>query len=127
MKYKFHLKNFSFLGCVSTESEGIFDANALLNGFIVKSKQLGACYIQGEVVSFDIERQQDALMEGVPPGSYKKTNTLTYKAEDGQERNLKFAICIVAAGHESHNIARLLKIGLGDGLLQIGLPIEKRY
>ncbi|XP_032529975.2 FAD-dependent oxidoreductase domain-containing protein 1-like [Danaus plexippus] len=114
------------LGCVSTESEGIFDANALLNGFIVKSKQLGACYIQGEVVSFDIERQQDALMEGVPPGSYKKTNTLTYKAEDGQERNLKFAICIVAAGHESHNIARLLKIGLGDGLLQIGLPIEKR-
>jgi len=37
-----------------------------------------------------------------------------------------FGICIVAAGAESGNVARMAKVGNGKGFLSTPLPIEPR-
>lgn len=41
-------------------------------------------------------------------------------------QQLVFGICIVAAGAESGNIARMAKVGNGKGFLSTPLPIEPR-
>ncbi|CAH2243105.1 FAD-dependent oxidoreductase domain-containing protein 1-like [Pararge aegeria] len=114
------------LGCIGTESEGVFNAKELLRGYLQKSKELGANYINSEMVGFEMEVQRDLLMEGITPGSFQKINRLLYKSEDGEIHSLKFAACIVAGGTESVNICKLAKIGESKGLLKDQLPIEKR-
>jgi len=39
---------------------------------------------------------------------------------------LVFGICIIAAGAESGNIAKMAKVGNGKGFLSTPLPIELR-
>lgn len=41
-------------------------------------------------------------------------------------QQLIFGMCIVAAGAESGNIAKLAKVGTGDGFLTTPLPVEPR-
>ncbi|CAH4003710.1 unnamed protein product [Pieris brassicae] len=114
------------LGCISTENEGVFDSFALHQALVKKSQELGANYIHGEVVGFDLESQRDVLMEGVKPMSYQKIERVIYKTEDGEEHSIKFAVCVLAAGTDSSNIARLANIGSGSGLLSLSLPVGKR-
>ncbi|CAH0749070.1 unnamed protein product [Diatraea saccharalis] len=114
------------LGCVGTESEGIFDAQALLGAFVNKAHELGSTYINAEVVGFDLEKQRDVLMEGVPPGSFERINKVIYRTPDNEEYSIKFAVCVLAAGDDSGSIARLANIGTAEGLLSVPLPIEKR-
>lgn len=114
------------VGCIGTESEGVFNANELLRGYVQKSQDLGANYIKAEMMVFEMELQRDVLMEGLPPGSFQKINSLLYKTDDGEIHSLKFAACVIAAGPESANIAKLAKIGESKGLLKERLPIEKR-
>lgn len=114
------------LGCMSTEAEGTFNTWALLRSMVTQSRELGATYVNGEVVGFDLEKQKDVLMEGVSPGGYERINKVIYKTEDQEEHSLKFAICILAAGSDSGHIARMAKIGTGENILSIPLPIEER-
>ncbi|XP_050361785.1 FAD-dependent oxidoreductase domain-containing protein 1 [Nymphalis io] len=114
------------LGCISKESEGVFNSQNLLKGLIQKSQELGATYLKSEIIDFEMNPQQDVLMEGVAPGSFKKINRLLYRTEDNQEIFLKFAVCVIAAGSDSETIAKLANIGTGGGLLSVPLPIEKR-
>ncbi|XP_026487398.2 FAD-dependent oxidoreductase domain-containing protein 1 [Vanessa tameamea] len=114
------------LGCISKESEGAFNSQSLLKGLIKKTQELGATYLKSEVIDFEMNPQQDILMEGVAPGSFKKINRLVYRTEDNQEIFLKFAVCVVAAGSDSESVAKLANIGTGGGLLSVPLPIEKR-
>ncbi|XP_050675584.1 FAD-dependent oxidoreductase domain-containing protein 1-like [Leptidea sinapis] len=125
-KYPYLNTNDVKLGCLSSESEGVFNANSLLNGYIEKSLETGAKYIDGEVIGFETEDQQHVLMQGVKPMTFKRLTRVAYKTKDGEERFIKFALCIVAAGAESSNIAKLAKIGVGDDLLSVPLPIQKR-
>ncbi|KAI8427718.1 hypothetical protein MSG28_002156 [Choristoneura fumiferana] len=114
------------LGCVGYESEGSFDSWALLRGLVQKSIDMGTTYIQADVTGFELEQQRDVLMEGVKPGSFQRINKVLYRTPDNEEYAIKFAACILAAGHESSQVAQLAKIGNGEGLLTIPLPIEKR-
>lgn len=113
-------------GSLSTENEGVFDSFALHQALVQKSQELGANYVHGEVVGFNLEYQRDVLMEGVKPMSYQKIERVIYKTEDGEEHSIKFAVCVLAAGTESSNIARLASIGNESGLLSVPLPVDKR-
>ncbi|KAF9411253.1 hypothetical protein HW555_009910 [Spodoptera exigua] len=114
------------LGCMAIEAEGTFNSWALLRSLVKKSREMGANYVNGEVVGFELEKQKDVLMEGVAPGGYERLNRVIYKAADQEEYSIKFAICILAAGSDSAHIARMAKIGTGDSILSIPLPIEER-
>ncbi|XP_022820540.1 FAD-dependent oxidoreductase domain-containing protein 1-like [Spodoptera litura] len=114
------------LGCMATEAEGTFDSWALLRSLVTKSRELGANYVNGEVVGFELEKQKDVLMEGVTPGGYERLNRVIYKTEDQEEHSIKFAICVLAAGSDSGDIARMAKIGTGENILSVPLPIEER-
>lgn len=112
---------------MAIEAEGTFNSWALLKGLIKKSRELGASYINAEVTGFELERQKDVLMEGVSPGTFQRINKVIYKTEDNEEYALKFAICVLAAGDNSGHIAKLAGIGTGNNILQIPLPVQKRY
>lgn len=92
-----------------------------------KSVQLGANYVNAEVIGFEFKHLRDLLMEGVTAGTFEKINKIIYRTPDGVERSLKFAACILAASEESANIAKFARIGEKDGLLKVPLPITKRY
>lgn len=78
------------------------------------------------MTGFEFQHLRDLLMEGVTPGTFEKLNKIIYRTPDGQERFLKFAACILAAGDESTKIAELARVGTGDRMLKIPLPISKR-
>ncbi|XP_038211684.1 FAD-dependent oxidoreductase domain-containing protein 1 [Zerene cesonia] len=114
------------LGCLSADSEGVFDSAALWRGMVEKSIELGANYVHGKVVGFEMENQRDVLMEGVKPMSYQKLSRIVYKNEENEERAIKFAICIVAAGYDSPEILNFTKGRNENKLLSLPLPVEKR-
>ncbi|KOB68014.1 FAD oxidoreductase [Operophtera brumata] len=106
------------LGCVGYESEGIFNSWSLLKGYLQKSIELGANYVNAEVTGFEFKHLRDLLMEGVTPGTFQKINKVIYKTPDGQERSIKFAACIVAAGNESAKVAEFARV---DKASELGL------
>lgn len=117
------------LGCYGLENEGWFDPWSLLMGFKHKAQNLGVEYVDGEVVNFEFQPRQDINVVGVAEGTYEATNELIVKLNDGTVKRITFATCIIAAGAQSGNVARLARIGNGSGLLSIPLPVEprKRY
>ncbi|XP_045510879.1 FAD-dependent oxidoreductase domain-containing protein 1-like [Colias croceus] len=114
------------LGCLSTECEGVFDSSALLRGMMEKSIELGATYVNGNVVGFEVDNQRDVLIEGVKPMSYQKLTRVIYRNKENEERAIKFAVCILANGYESPEVLKLAKGENDNALLSIPLPIEKR-
>ncbi|ROT72781.1 hypothetical protein C7M84_008826 [Penaeus vannamei] len=48
---------------------------------------------------------------------------------DGEKRNIRFSICVVAAGAWSGEVGRLVGIGKGTGIMGVPIPVEprKRY
>lgn len=117
------------LGCYGLENEGWFDPWSLLMGFKHKAQNLGVEYVDGEVVNFEFQPRQDINVVGVAEGTYEATNNLIVKMNDGTVKRITFATCIIAAGAQSGNVARLARIGNGPGLLAVPLPVEprKRY
>lgn len=113
------------IGCLGLEKEGWFDPWSLLNILKVGAVDLGAQYIKGEVVDFMFSEKSDIVVEGVK-GNYQGINQLAVKMPDGEQKTIEFAMCVIAAGSESGEVAQLAKIGVGDGMLSIPLPVEKR-
>ncbi|XP_074040125.1 FAD-dependent oxidoreductase domain-containing protein 1 homolog isoform X2 [Leptinotarsa decemlineata] len=115
------------LGCLGLEKEGWFDPWSLLTLLKNGAKQLGAQYVTGEAVDFLFEEKSSIMVQGVDQGTYEGTNTLVVKLPNEDKcREIKFALCIIAAGCESAEVAKLARIGIGPGMLSIPLPIEKR-
>ncbi|CAH0603230.1 unnamed protein product [Chrysodeixis includens] len=114
------------LGCMAVESEGTFNTWELHKGLLNKCSELGTTFVNAEVTGFQLEKQQDVLMEGVAPGSFERITRVVYKTKDNEEYAIKFAVCVLAAGDNSGEIAKLARIGTGDGLLNLPLPIERR-
>lgn len=108
------------------EKEGWFDPWSLLMGFKHKAQSLGAEYVDGEVVNFEFHEHTDIQVSGVPAGEYKPTNNIVVKLNNGEVKRITFATAIVAAGAWSTNIADMLSIGKGNGILRCPLPIEPR-
>uniref|UniRef100_A0A182X2Y4 FAD dependent oxidoreductase domain-containing protein n=1 Tax=Anopheles quadriannulatus TaxID=34691 RepID=A0A182X2Y4_ANOQN len=117
------------LGCHGLEKEGWFDPWALLSGFRKRAIEYGAHYVEGEMVGFGFRQQPDILAEGIEEGSYEGIDRAFVKMKDGEMREIKFAIAIIAAGAQSGAIAKMARIGTGKGMLSIPLPVEprKRY
>ncbi|CAG9099655.1 hypothetical protein JYU34_002666 [Plutella xylostella] len=114
------------LGCVGTELEGTFNSWSVLNALVQRCKDMGTVYMDAEVTGFELQSQRDVMMEGVPPGSFKRIYKVQYTSPEGKEMDIKFASCILAAGAESANIAKMADVGIGKGLLSIPLPIKSR-
>lgn len=111
---------------MSVESEGSFNTWELHKGLLKKCSELGATFVNAEVTGFELEKQQDLLMEGAAPGSFERITRVIYKSKDNEEHAIKFAVCVLAAGDNSGKIAKLARIGTGEGLLNLPLPIERR-
>ena len=117
------------VGCHGLEKEGWFDPWALLMGFKKRAIEYGAHYVEGEVTDFRFKLEPDINMQGVEFGTYNGIEKLKVKLKNNEEREIKFALCIIAAGASSGEVAKLAKIGVGKDLLSIPVPIEprKRY
>lgn len=111
------------------ENEGWFDPSALLTALRRKSVSLGARYLNAELVGFEFQtvHRMDADQEDGEP--YRPVNHALVRMPDGEMRKVTFSILVVAAGPHSGEVAKLLRIGSGTGLLEKPLPVEprKRY
>ncbi|EDV54703.1 FAD-dependent oxidoreductase domain-containing protein 1 [Drosophila erecta] len=120
------------LGCHGLEKEGWFNPLALLSNFRRSASGYGAHFVSGQVVDFEYKSQMDISVVGdigSKEGSYTGLETAVIQLPDGTRRTCKFALCVISAGASSEQVARLAKIGVGPGILQVPLPINahKRY
>ncbi|KAK8772141.1 FAD-dependent oxidoreductase domain-containing protein 1-like [Amblyomma americanum] len=106
------------------ENEGWFDPYALLTALRRKAVSLGARYLNAELVGFDFQETHGYEAELPNP-----VNHALVKTPDGVTHKITFAILVVAAGPHSGEVAKLLRIGAGSGILGTALPLEprKRY
>ncbi|ODN02183.1 FAD-dependent oxidoreductase domain-containing protein 1 [Orchesella cincta] len=106
-----------------------FDAWALLFGLKRKAFFHGAEYVQAEVVGFDFEESYNVVAGMDHEERHQKAMRAIVKNSLGELKTVDFSQCIIAAGHESANIAEMARMGRREGLLSVPLPIEarKRY
>ncbi|KAH8412963.1 hypothetical protein KR009_007195 [Drosophila setifemur] len=117
------------LGCHGLELEGWFNSWALLSNFRRSATGYGAHFINGELVNFEFQAQSDITVVGDADsdvGSYSGLDKAVIRLADGTHRTCKFALCVIAAGASSGDVARLARIGVGPGMLQLPLPIDSR-
>ncbi|GLV38883.1 lethal (2) 37Bb [Carabus blaptoides fortunei] len=113
------------LGCYGLEKEGWFDPWSLLNAFKKRAIHFGAEYVNAEATGFEFREQPDMHVAGVQ-GTYNGLDSLIVKLPNGETRTIKFAIAVIAAGPDSGRVAHMAKIGNGDGILMVPLPVEPR-
>lgn len=113
------------LGSYGRENEGWFDPWALLSAFKLKSMSLGCKHVNANVTGFKLKDQQGSFSEEFNE-SFKNVNHAKVKTPDGNEHEIEFCILIVAAGSESGNVGRMLRMGTGPGILQYAIPVEPR-
>lgn len=117
------------LGCHGLEKEGWFDPWALLYSLKKRSIEHGAHFLNGELVSFEFHKMPHIISQGMETGTYDGLDRAIVKMPDGSIEPIKFGICIIAAGAQSGNVAKLARVGTGVGALSYPLPVEprKRY
>uniref|UniRef100_A0A1B0DQU4 FAD-dependent oxidoreductase domain-containing protein 1 n=1 Tax=Phlebotomus papatasi TaxID=29031 RepID=A0A1B0DQU4_PHLPP len=117
------------LGCHGLEREGWFDPWCLMSGFKRRAQEYGAQYVTADITGFGFEKMDNMIVVGIEPGKYEALRQAKVRLPNGEERTINFAICILAAGANSGEVARMMRIGKGEGLLQMPLPVEprKRY
>ncbi|XP_054719885.1 FAD-dependent oxidoreductase domain-containing protein 1-like [Uloborus diversus] len=116
------------MGSYGIENEGWFDPWALLSAFKKKAISLGANYINAEVIGFEFENANPVLGDETAD-PVLRTNYVYVKDDSGDVHCIEFGDLVVAGGPYSGEIAQMLQLGQGPGLLQLPLPIEprKRY
>ncbi|XP_017060950.1 FAD-dependent oxidoreductase domain-containing protein 1 [Drosophila ficusphila] len=120
------------LGCLGLEKEGWFNPLALLSNLRRSASGYGGHFVSGRVVDFEFVPQTDISVvghAGSNEANYTGLNKAVIQLPDGTLRTCKFALCVIAAGTNSGQVARLARIGVGPGMLRIPLPIDarKRY
>lgn len=114
------------VGCHGLEKEGWFDPWSLLFAYKKRAIEYGAHYTTAEVVGFQIRRDETMMSPHATMGNYQHLDKVTVKLPNGETRNIKFAMCVLAAGAESGKIARMANIGTGIDVLSVALPVEPR-
>ncbi|XP_030376995.1 FAD-dependent oxidoreductase domain-containing protein 1 [Scaptodrosophila lebanonensis] len=117
------------LACLGLEKEGWFDPWALLLGYRRTAVHYGAHFVNGEVVRFIYKNQPDVTIvgdEASNEGQYSSLDKVVVQLQDGTQRSIKFALCVIAAGASSGNVAQLARIGRGPNILQVPLPVVPR-
>lgn len=109
------------------ENEGWFDPWSLLLAFKRKAIHLGVAFIPGEVTKFGFDEDNEVI--GDDSTKYENLNRVFLKLPDGTEKSINFAICVIAAGAMSGQVARLAGMGIRTGLRVVPLPVvpRKRY
>ncbi|OXA59009.1 FAD-dependent oxidoreductase domain-containing protein 1 [Folsomia candida] len=118
------------VACHGMENEGWFDAWAFLFGLKRKACELGTEYVESEVVGFKFEEDDGTIVAGMDHDEeHTAIKAAIVRTPTGELKTIHFAYCIIAAGHESGNIAAMARIGRGEGMLSVPLPVEprKRY
>lgn len=113
------------LACLGLEKEGWFDPWALLCLLKREAVRMGTQYVNGKVVAFNFTERDDILIEGAE-GVYEGINEVVVELPNGEHRPIKFAYCVIAAGGDSGEVGKLARIGSGEGMLSIPIPVEKR-
>lgn len=109
------------------ENEGRFDPHSLLSAFQKKAISYGTAYVKGEVIGFNCKKVNEMYVGEEDP--FLSAHHLLLKTDDGEIREIEFSMLVIAAGAESGEVAKLLNIGTGSGILQTALPVHprKRY
>lgn len=117
------------LGCHGLQNEGWFDPWSLLQAFKRKAVSLDVRYLDAEVTGFQFKETEHYMEDDDKKYPVELLDRVVVKTEDGEHKAIQFAICIIAAGANSGEVARMAKIGTGPGILRFGLPVEprKRY
>lgn len=104
-----------------------FDAWAFLFGLKRKACELGTEYVESEVVGFKFEEDDGTIVAGMDHDEeHTAIKAAIVRTPTGELKTIHFAYCIIAAGHESGNIAAMARIGRGEGMLSVPLPVEPR-
>lgn len=114
------------VGCLGLEKEGWFDPWCLLSAFKKKAISLGAEYVNAEVKGFILQKNEQVIVSGTGHERFQGLNHVVVKTEHGEKKVIQFALCIIAAGAQSGEVAKLAKIGQGQGILTVPLPVEPR-
>ncbi|XP_063972151.1 FAD-dependent oxidoreductase domain-containing protein 1-like [Diachasmimorpha longicaudata] len=117
------------LGCLGLEKEGWFDPWCLLSAFKKKGISLGVEYVNAEAKGFIFRKNSQVIVSGTGYDRYQGLNHIVVKTENDEKKVIQFALCIIAAGAHSGEVAKMAKIGCGPGILTVPLPVEprKRY
>ncbi|GJQ83828.1 hypothetical protein Trydic_g5686 [Trypoxylus dichotomus] len=114
------------VGCLGLEKEGWFDPWAMLCLLKKGAIEAGAQYVTGELQDFVFSLRREIEIAGVPSGSYEGIDEAIVKLPNGEIKSIRFAMCILACGGDSGEVAKIARIGTGEGILSVPLPIEKR-
>lgn len=114
------------LGCIGLEKEGWFDPWALLMGFKKKATEYGAHFVNGEAVDFEFTIQENVVVSGQQSKKYESLDRVVVKMPNGEMRSIKFALCVLASGADSQKVGQLAKIGMGEDVLSVPIPVERR-
>ncbi|XP_055839067.1 FAD-dependent oxidoreductase domain-containing protein 1 isoform X2 [Episyrphus balteatus] len=110
------------LGCHGLESEGWFDPLALLFAYKKKAAEYEAHFVDGELIDFEFQSQSNILVDGEEGETYKALDKAIVQMPNGEKRTIKFALCVIAGGSCSGQIARLARIGNAPGFLRQEVP-----
>ncbi|KAK9870385.1 hypothetical protein WA026_007950 [Henosepilachna vigintioctopunctata] len=113
------------LGCLGVEKEGWFDPWSLLNLLKKGATDLGTRFIHAELIDF-ICTGNESDVQKPEVNQLVEINEAIVLLPNGEKASITFDICILAAGSESKTVAQKAKIGSGEGLLSVPLPVERR-
>ncbi|OWA50008.1 FAD-dependent oxidoreductase domain-containing protein 1 [Hypsibius exemplaris] len=115
------------LASYGLENEGWYDTWKLLYALKEKNMSWGIYYVHGEVVDFKFDNSYgDHYVASVGGQRFERLKDVIVVTPDRGTQVIQFAYSIIAAGHESGNVAKLTGLGAEKGLRILPLPIEKR-
>ncbi|KAK3880138.1 hypothetical protein Pcinc_015340 [Petrolisthes cinctipes] len=116
-------------GVLGLQGEGWFDPWALLMSLKQKAVSLGVEYVEGKVTGMEGETLDDMVLEGKARANVKNLRHAKVQLSNGETRDIKFAIVVVAAGAWTGQMARMVGIGEGHDIMSVPVPVEprKRY
>ncbi|CAG5117538.1 unnamed protein product [Candidula unifasciata] len=107
-------------GALGLEGEGWFDPWSLVRALKQKNISMGSRYVHGELVSFEFHSLGNSDDEG------SKIDSGVIRTAGGGESEVRFSLVINCAGPWAAEVAEMAKIGTGDGVLSLPLPVEPR-
>jgi len=121
-------------GCLGLESEGWFDPWNLLQSVKMKNQHLGVDYINGEVIYFKKHSLQsinpnynmDTYEDGSPVPMGRNFEAHILLPDSNQVYPIHFHKVVLAGGGETGNLARMCGIGMGQGVMSVEVPVERK-
>jgi len=116
------------LGSHGVQNEGWFDPWSLLFALKGKAEFLGANFLNGELLDFNVKTNHwSSGMIDDTNNPFDQVQYAIYRMPSGEERQIRFAHLVIAAGADSGEISKKLGIGVGNtGIRSIPLPVERR-